>query len=210
VARAESLAFRDRAQSYGDPDFVEVPIASLLSATHAEELRRQITSPPAGPIAAPAEKGGTAHTSAIDVHGNAAAVTSTVNTAFGSMVLVPGTGIILNNEMDDFSSASGTPNIYGLVGDEANAIHGRKRPLSSMSPTLLLRDGAPLLAIGASGGPRIITSTALTVVNLVDFGMDLERAVVAPRIHDQAIPPRLFFEPTLDPAIVAGLRKLGH
>jgi gamma-glutamyltranspeptidase/glutathione hydrolase len=210
VAQAESLAFRDRAQSYGDPDFVEVPIRRLLSAAHTEELRRQIASPPPCPAAAPAEKGGTAHTSTIDLHGNAAAITSTVNTAFGSMVLVPGTGIILNNEMDDFSSAPGTPNIYGLVGNEANAIHGRKRPLSSMSPTLLLRDGTPLLAIGASGGPRIITSTALTIVNLVDFKMDLERAVVAPRIHDQAIPARLFFEPALDPTIVAGLRKLGH
>jgi gamma-glutamyltranspeptidase / glutathione hydrolase len=210
VAQAESLAFRDRAQSYGDPDFVEVPITRLLSAAHTEELRRELALTPAGPTAAQAEKGGTAHTSALDVHGNAVAVTSTVNTAFGSMVLVPGTGIILNNEMDDFSSAPGVPNVYGLVGNDANAIHARKRPLSSMSPTLLLRNGAPVLAIGASGGPRIITSTALTIVNLVDFGMDLERAVVAPRIHDQAVPARLFFEPSLDPAIVAGLRKLGH
>jgi gamma-glutamyltranspeptidase/glutathione hydrolase len=210
VAQAESLAFRDRAQSYGDPDFVDVPMTRLLSAEHTEELRRQLSSPPVGPTAAPVEKGGTAHTSAIDAHGNAAAITSTVNTAFGSMVLVAGTGIILNNEMDDFSSAPGVPNVYGLVGNDANAIRGRKRPLSSMSPTLLLRNDVPLLAIGASGGPRIITSTALTIVNLVDFQMDLERAVAAPRIHDQAIPARLFFEPALDPTIVAGLRKLGH
>src|SRR5262249_59405649 len=106
--------------------------------------------------------------------------------------------------------APGVPNVYGLVGSDANAIRARKRPLSSMSPTLLLRNGAPLLAIGASRGPRIITSTALTIVNLVDFGMDLGRAVAAPRIHDQALPARLFFEPTLDSAIVAELRKLGH
>jgi len=210
VAQAESLAFRDRAESYGDPDFVDVPMARLLSPAHTEQLRRQIASPPPVPTAAPAEKGGTAHTSAVDVHGNAAALTSTVNTAFGSMVLVPGTGIILNNEMDDFSSAPGAPNVYGLVGSNANAIHAGKRPLSSMSPTLVLRNRAPLLAIGASGGPRIITSTLLTIVNVVDFGMDLERAVATPRIHDQAIPARLFFEPALDPTIVAGLRKLGH
>ena len=122
VAQAESLAFRDRAQSYGDPDFVEVPITRLLSAAHTEELRRELALAPAGPTAARAEKGGTAHTSAMDFRGNAAAVTSTVNTAFGSMVLVPGTGIILNNEMDDFSAAPGVPNVYGLVGNDANAI----------------------------------------------------------------------------------------
>jgi gamma-glutamyltranspeptidase/glutathione hydrolase len=210
IAKAEALAFRDRAQSYGDPDFVEVPISRLLSSGHAEALRRQIAAATPAAALAPAEKGGTAHTSAMDVHGNAAAVTTTVNTAFGSMVLVPGTGIILNNEMDDFSSSPGVPNVYGLIGSEANAIRGGKRPLSSMSPTLLLRKGTPLLAIGASGGPRIITSTLLTIVNLIDFGMDLERAVAAPRIHDQAFPARLFYEPALDPTIVAGLRALGH
>lgn len=212
VAEAESLAFRDRAEYYGDPDFVDVPIARLLSAAHAEELRRKIASgsAPAGEAKAPPERGGTAHTSVIDGRGNAVALTSTINTAFGSMVLVPGTGIILNNEMDDFSSAPGVPNVYGLVGNGANAIRGGKRPLSSMSPTLVLRRGAPLLAIGGSGGPRIITATVQTLVNVIDFGMDLDRAVGAPRIHDQGMPARLLYEPGLDPAIVAGLHKLGH
>jgi len=165
---------------------------------------------PAGGAGAPLEKGGTAHTSVIDAQGNAAAITSTVNTAFGSMVVVAGTGIILNNEMDDFSAAPGVPNVYGLVGNEANAIQPGKRPLSSMSPTLVLRNRDPLLAIGASGGPRIITATVQALVNVVDFGMDLDAAIAAPRIHDQAVPARLFFEPALDPTLVAGLRKLGH
>jgi gamma-glutamyltranspeptidase/glutathione hydrolase len=126
------------------------------------------------------------------------------------MVLVPGTGIILNNEMDDFSAAPGVANVYGLVGTAANAIQAGKRPLSSMSPTIVLRDGAPVLAIGGSGGPRIISATLQTLVNVVDFGMDLEAAVAAPRIHDQAIPAKLFVEPALDAGIVAELRKLGH
>ncbi|HUE39773.1 MAG TPA: gamma-glutamyltransferase [Candidatus Binatia bacterium] len=210
IAQAESVAFRDRARYYGDPDFVEVPMARLLSAEHAEELRREIAAAgPAGNEALP-ERGGTAHTSALDAHGNAAAITSTINTAFGSMVLAPGTGVVLNNEMDDFSAAPGVPNVYGLVGNAANAIAAGKRPLSSMSPTLVLRDGAPLLAIGGSGGPRIITATVQTLVNVVDYGMDLDAAVSAPRIHEQGIPPPLFVEPALDAATVAGLRKLGH
>jgi gamma-glutamyltranspeptidase/glutathione hydrolase len=212
IARAEEVAFRDRARFYGDPDFVQIPMARLLSSSYAAELRKQIAAASAGRgvKAAPSEKGGTAHTSAIDAHGTAVALTSTINTPFGSMVVVPGTGIVLNNEMDDFSAAPGTPNVYGLVGTTANAIQAGKRPLSSMSPTIALRGGKPLLAIGASGGPRIITATVQTIVNLVDFGMSLESAVAAPRVHDQAVPPRLFVEPELDPAIVAGLKKLGH
>lgn len=212
VAQAEAAAFRDRARYYGDPDFVDVPVGRLLSKAYAEEIRRGIadSDPSTGHEAVFQERGGTAHTSTLDAHGTAVALTSTINTAFGSLVLVPGTGIILNNEMDDFSASPGVPNVYGLVGTSANAVQAGKRPLSSMSPTIVLRDGAPLLAIGGSGGPRIISATIQTLVNVVDFGMDLQSAVAAPRIHDQAIPPRLFVEPTLDARIVAGLRKLGH
>ena len=212
IAQAEALAFRDRARHYGDPDFVEVPIARLLSPAHAEELRREIggASPAPERAEAPPDRGGTAHTSALDAHGYAVAITSTINTAFGSMVMVPGTGIVLNNEMDDFSAAPGIPNVYGLVGNSANAIAPGKRPLSSMSPTIVLRGHAPLLTLGGSGGPRIITATVQTLVNVLDFGMDLEAAVSAPRIHEQGIPPPLFVEPALEAAIVAGLRKLGH
>jgi gamma-glutamyltranspeptidase / glutathione hydrolase len=211
IAQAEAVAFRDRARYYGDPDFADVPIAKLLSAAHADELRRELAAG-GNPLPASAlpEQGGTAHSSALDASGNAVAITSTVNTAFGSMVLASGTGIVLNNEMDDFSTAPGVPNVYGLVGNEANAIAGGKRPLSSMSPTIVLRNGAALLTLGASGGPRIITATVQTLVNVVDFGMDVEAAVAAPRIHEQGVPPPLFVEPSLDPAITAGLRKLGH
>jgi len=211
IAKAEAVAFRDRAQFYGDPDFVEVPIARLLSSAHAAELRKEIgAGSAAGAVVAVPERGGTAHTSVIDAHGTAVAITSTINTAFGSMVVAPGTGIVLNNEMDDFSAAPGVPNIYGLVGTSANSVQAGKRPLSSMSPTIVLRGRAPLLAIGASGGPRIITATVETIVNVVDFGMTLDRAVAAPRVHHQGIPPKLFVEPELDPGIVAGLHKLGH
>jgi gamma-glutamyltranspeptidase/glutathione hydrolase len=211
IAQAEAAAFRDRARYYGDPDFVDVPIDRLLSKAYGEEIRRRITgSRPSTGGAVFHERGGTAHTSALDARGTAVALTTTINTAFGSLVLVPGTGIILNNEMDDFSAAPGVPNVYGLVGNSANAIQAGKRPLSSMSPTIVLSDGAPVLAIGGSGGPRIISATLQTLVNVVDFGMGLEAAVAAPRIHDQAFPPKLFVEPTLDAKIVAGLRELGH
>jgi len=211
IAQAEAAAFRDRARYYGDPDFVNVPMDKLLSAQHAEEIRREIAASDApSPQGALPERGGTAHTSTLDSRGTAVALTSTINTAFGSMVLVPGTGIILNNEMDDFSAAPGVPNVYGLVGTSANAIQPGKRPLSSMSPTIVLRGKTPYLSIGGSGGPRIITATVQTLVNVVDFGMGLETAVAAPRIHDQAVPNRLFVEPAWDPRIVEGLRKLGH
>ncbi len=212
IAQAEAAAFRDRARYYGDPDFVAVPLDHLLSKEYAEEIRRGMASsaPATSREAAIPERGGTAHTSTLDAHGTAVALTSTINTAFGSMVLVPGTGIVLNNEMDDFSAAPGVPNVYGLIGTTANAVQAGKRPLSSMSPTIVLRRGAPVLAIGGSGGPRIISATVQTLLNVVDFAMDLESAVAAPRIHDQAIPPKLFVEPALDPQIVAGLRALGH
>jgi gamma-glutamyltranspeptidase / glutathione hydrolase len=209
LARAERAAFRDRARYYGDPDFVPVPMAKLLSAEHAAALRREAATGAAA-VAPPPERGGTAHTSVLDDAGNAVALTSTINTAFGSMVLVPGAGIVLNNEMDDFSAAPGIPNVYGLVGTEANAIRPGKRPLSSMSPTIVLRGKRPLLAIGGAGGPRIITATVQTLVNVIDFGMPLEDAVAAPRIHHQAVPDRLFVEPSLDPALAGDLRRLGH
>jgi len=210
LAQAEAVAFRDRGQYYGDPDFVDVPMDRLLSTAHAEELRRELAGgAKPSPTNTVMERGGTAHTSTLDAAGNAVAITTTINTAFGAMVMAPGTGIVLNNEMDDFSAAPGVPNIYGLLGNEANAIAGGKRPLSSMSPTIVLRDRAPLLTLGGSGGGRIITATTQTLVNVLDFGMDLEAAVAAPRIHEQGVPPPLYYEPTLEPAIQAGLRKLG-
>jgi gamma-glutamyltranspeptidase/glutathione hydrolase len=210
IAQASSFAFRDRARYYGDPAFTDVPVSRLLSVAHAAEIRREIAAGTRPIDAAMSERGGTAHTSVLDERGNAVAVTSTINTAFGSMVVVSGTGIVLNNEMDDFSAAPGVTNVYGLVGSRANSVRPGKRPLSSISPVLVLRGREPMLVIGGSGGPRIITATALTLLNVIDFGMPLEAAVAAPRIHDQALPDRLFYEPDLDPAVAAGLRALGH
>lgn len=210
LARVEAATFRDRATYYGDPDFTRVPLARLLSPARGAEIRAEIAA--AGPPApAPASgRGGTAHTSVIDDRGNAVAVTTTINTSFGAMVVVPGTGILLNNEMDDFSAAPGTPNVYGLIGNDANAVAPGKRPLSSMSPTLVFAGGAPRLAIGGSGGPRIITATLQTTLNVLDFGLPLERAVAAPRIHDQGVPAKLFHEAPLDEATARALGELGH
>lgn len=213
IAEAEKLAFADRAHDYGDPDFVPVPIAKLLSPGHADELRARIR-----PLASASERrtrpaverGGTSHLSVMDARGGAAALTTTINTAFGSMVVVPGTGIVLNDEMDDFVTAPGAANVYGLVGSDANAVAPRKRPLSSMSPTIVLRGRKPLLALGASGGPRIISATVEVLLDVVDFGMTLDEAVAAPRIHHQWMPDRLFYEPSLASATVERLRSAGH
>ncbi|MDP6244251.1 MAG: gamma-glutamyltransferase, partial [Myxococcota bacterium] len=135
----------------------------------------------------------------------------TINTPFGSGITVPGTGIVLNNEMDDFSKAIGRPNVYGLVDERgANAIAPGKRPLSSMTPTIVSRDGRPFMVTGSPGGPRIITTTLLTILNVMDFGMDVQEAVAAPRYHHQWLPNKVYAESGLDESIVAGLRKRGH
>ena len=154
---------------------------------------------------------GTTHLSAADAAGNAVAITETINTPFGSGVTVPGTGIVLNNEMDDFSVAPNTPNAYGLVDTRgANAIAPGKRPLSSMTPTLVLRDGRLLLATGSPGGPRIISTVLLSILNVVDFGLDVMAAVSAPRIHHQWQPDALMVERAIAEDVLAGLRERGH
>ncbi len=213
VAEAEKLAFADRARFYGDPDFTKIPMTRLLSAEHARDLRRQISA--IKPLEVQAEHlaqwtGGTSHLSVLDESGTAVALTSTINTAFGSMVLVPGTGILLNDQMDDFSVAPGQANVYGLVGTEANVLGPGRRPLSSMSPTLVLRDRVPVLALGASGGPRIISATLQVILDVIDFGMDLQHAVTAPRIHHQWVPDQLLVEPSVNPLAVSALRRIGH
>jgi gamma-glutamyltranspeptidase/glutathione hydrolase len=138
------------------------------------------------------------------------AITATVNMGFGSKVIVPGTGVILNNQMDDFSAAPGAANAFGLLGAEANAIAPGKRPLSSMSPTIVLRDGRPVLTLGAAGGPRIITQVLMTILYHLDLGLALPDALAAPRIHHQWRPDELLVEESLDPTIVAALEKIGH
>jgi gamma-glutamyltranspeptidase/glutathione hydrolase len=159
----------------------------------------------------PADDSGTTHLSVTDRHGNAVAITSTINTPYGSGITVPGTGIILNNEMDDFSLAPDTPNAYGLVDTRgANAIAPGKRPLSSMTPTILVRDGKPFMVTGSPGGPRIISTTLLTILNVIDYGMDVQEAVSALRFHHQWIPDKLSVEPETTRDVVQALEARGH
>ncbi|MBP7140711.1 MAG: gamma-glutamyltransferase [Opitutaceae bacterium] len=208
-------AFRDRAEYLGDPDFVPVPVAGLLDrdylrrrmadfdpahATRNEDLpigRPQGASAEKKGITARRESNETTHFSVIDAQGNAAATTYTLNGLFGNGVTVPGAGFLLNNEMDDFTSKVGVKNLYGLIQGESNAIAGGKRPLSSMTPTLVLKDGAPFLVTGSPGGPTIITTTLLVITNIIDHSMKVTQAVDAPRFHHQWMPDTLNYEPFL-------------
>ena len=150
------------------------------------------------------------HYSVVDKAGNAVAVTYTLNTNFGSGIVAKGTGILLNNEMDDFSAKPGVANAYGLVGGDANAVAAKKRPLSSMTPTLVLKDGKPTLVTGSPGGARIITTVLQTVVNTIDFGMTPAEAAAAPRVHHQWTPDELRVEKGLSPDTIALLKQRGH
>jgi gamma-glutamyltranspeptidase/glutathione hydrolase len=227
VAEAMKLAFADRAFYLGDPDFVEIPVASLLSPAYAAEQRERIDPPRwrrapwtwsreesairvEGP-GLPAEDAGTTHLSTADAAGNAVALTMTINTPFGSGITAPGTGVVLNNEMDDFSVAPGRPNVYGLVDVRgANAIAPGKRPLSSMTPTIVVIDGRLVMVTGSPGGPRIISTTLLTILNALDFRMDVQEAVSAPRFHHQWAPDEIVVEPDVPADVVEGLRARGH
>ena len=215
-------AFRDRARHLGDSDFVDVPVGRLASSTYADELRAEIDVEAATPSAGapsernagPLESTSTTHLSVVDAHGNAVATTQTVNLYFGSGVMVPGTGILLNDEMDDFSAQPDKPNAFGLVGmGEANAIAPQKTPLSSMSPTIVTRDGRVELVVGGPGGSRIISSVLQVMLNVVAHRMTLPDAVGAPRIHHQWFPDTLYLEAHDAPeaATLAGrLRATGH
>jgi gamma-glutamyltranspeptidase / glutathione hydrolase len=217
LTEAMKHAFADRAHHLGDPDFVEVPRERLLSSARIAAIREGIdperTHPPAhygDPIAPPTD-GGTQHISVLDSDGMAVALTSTINTSFGSGVVPPELGIPLNNEMDDFAAAPGVPNAYGLVGASENAIAPGKRPLSSMTPTVVLdAEGRPVMVLGASGGSFIISATLQVYLNLAVFDMDPQAAVSAPRIHHQWLPDRLFVEPDLPVDVRAGLEARGH
>jgi gamma-glutamyltranspeptidase/glutathione hydrolase len=158
----------------------------------------------------PPDDAGTTHISVLDDAGNAVALTQTINTLFGSGITVPGTGIVLNNEMDDFAAAPEVPNAFGLVGFEANAIAPGKRPLSSMTPTIVLRDGQPWLVAGSPMGPFIITTVLQTLLNVIDFGMNIQEAVSAPRFHHQWRPDRLYLEPEHPRDVVRRLEARGH
>lgn len=209
-------AFADRAQFLGDPDFVHVPVQKLTGKSYAEWIRGRIspdkTQPPAfyGYYNYDAEKGGTTHFSVVDRFGNAVACTQSVNTRFGSKLLEPRTGIVLNNEMDDFAIHTEVGNVYGLIGNEANALRPGKRPLSSMSPTIILNGNKPELVVGAAGGPRIITATLQTILNVLDFRMPVKPAVEAERVHHQWIPDRLNFESKIGADQRKALEARGH
>lgn len=213
-------AFADRARFYGDPLDAATPVAQLLSPENLRTLRARIDakrtlandaygSQP-GVAAEQKEDRGTSHLSVMDRSGNAVACTTTINTAFGAMLVAGDTGILLNNEMDDFSAQPGVPNVYGLIGAEANAIAPGKRPLSSMSPTIVTRDDRAVAALGGSGGPLIISSTLQTLLNTIVFGMSAEDAVAAPRLHHQWIPPVLAVEAGIPDRMRRRLEKRGH
>jgi gamma-glutamyltranspeptidase/glutathione hydrolase len=187
---AMRYAYRDRNTYLGDPAFVKNPIDHLLSKSYAAQLRAQIDPHHAGtsisvPNNVPREGNDTTHYSIVDRWGNAVSVTYTLNSWFGAGVIGHRSGILLNDEMDDFTSKVGVPNQYGLVQGEANAIAPGKRPLSSMTPTILSKDGQPVMVVGTPGGSRIITATLLTILNVLDYGMNIQEAVDAPRIHQQ-------------------------
>lgn len=216
ISEAMKHAFADRAHFLGDPDFVHVPVGKLTAKNYAEWIRRRISTDKTRPTEFygyyhyHAEKGGTAHFSVIDRFGNAVACTQSVNTRFGSKLLARGAGIVLNNEMDDFAIHPDRGNIYGLRGNRANALEPNKRPLSSMSPTIVLRGQRPELVLGAAGGPRIISATLQTILNVIDFGMPVDAAVAAPRVHHQWLPDRLNAETKIGAGTKTLLERRGH
>jgi gamma-glutamyltranspeptidase/glutathione hydrolase len=214
VSEAMKLAFADRAAYMGDSDFVDVPIERLISKDYAKTQRARINLKSAASIRGPGalpEDAGTTHLSVTDSAGRAVALTMTINTPFGSGITVPGTGVVLNNEMDDFAVATGTPNSYGLVDTRgANLVAPGKRPLSSMTPTIIDRDGQLFMVSGSPGGPRIISTTLLTVLNVVDWQMDPQAAVAAPRFHHQWDPNRLRVEPETADEVIQALEARGH
>jgi len=219
ITEAMKLAFADRAYWLGDPDFVPVP-RGLLDKDYAKTLAARIHLDSLSDIPTHGEppnattdvfgKKHTTHFSVADAEGNWVACTATVNTTFGSKVIVPGTGIFLNDQMDDFSIQPGVPNAFGLIGAEANAVAPGKRPLSSMSPTIVLRDGQPILSIGAAGGPTIISQTVLNLVGVLDLGLSLDAALAQPRFHHQWQPDELRIEDRASETMRDQLTKLGH
>jgi gamma-glutamyltranspeptidase/glutathione hydrolase len=215
VAESMKHAFADRAQYLGDPDFVKAPISMLISKDYATWIRGRISPIKTHPAKYyglrnfKSEQGGTTHLSVLDRFGNAVACTLSVNTRFGSKILVPKTGIVLNNEIDDFAIYP-SGNVYGLLGNEANALQPKKRPLSSMTPTIILQGDRPELIVGAAGGPRIISATLQTIVNVLDFHMPVKEAVEAPRIHHQWMPEEINVEAKLAPEAKKSLERRGH
>lgn len=203
TVEAMRRAFADRAEYMGDSDFVKVPVAGLIDKAYADDLRKTIRIDRASSseeirAGRPAgyESGETTHFAVVDAEGNAVANTYTLNDWFGSGVVAKGTGIVLNNEMDDFAAKPGTPNLYGLIQGERNAVAPRKRPLSAMTPTFVLRkDGSLWFTVGTPGGPTIINTVLQVITNVIDYGMNIQHAIDAPRIHHQWLPDEIVWEP---------------
>ena len=220
MAEAMKLAYADRSKHLGDPDFVDVPARWLTSKEYATKIRGQIDRakpapseeirPGMQPRYESYESDETTHFSVVDRFGNAVSNTYTVNFSFGSGIVVDGAGFLLNNEMDDFSAKPGVPNAYGLIGGEANSVEPDKRMLSSMSPTIVMKEGKPLIVTGSPGGSRIITTTLQVIMNVIDFGMNIQEAVNAPRIHHQWLPDEIRVEEGISPDTVKTLTDMGH
>ena len=218
MVEAEKYAYADRAVYLGDPDFIDVPVAALTSKDYAHQIRAKIDpekATPSADIAAdpgalPHESNETTHYSVVDGAGNAVANTYTLNFSFGVGFAAEGTGVLLNNELDDFSAKPGVPNAYGLVGGDANAVGPRKRPLSSMTPTIVLREGAPALVTGSPGGSRIITTTLQVILNATVHERDIMTATAAPRVHHQWQPDYIRIEEGISHDTIRLLEAKGH
>ena len=217
IAEAERRAYADRSYFLGDPDFVNIPTDSLMSENYLSkrmsdfnwEKATQSNALSRGSIPG-YESDETTHYSIVDPFGNSLAVTTTLNAAYGSKVYVEEGGFFLNNEMDDFSAKPGEPNMYGLVGAEANAIAPQKRMLSSMSPTIIEKDGQLKMVVGSPGGSTIITSVMQNILNVLDFDMSMQESVSKPRFHHQWLPDNIKFETSFDTIVFNSLHKLGY
>ena len=228
-AEAFRRAFYDRADFLGDPDFARIPVAQLIDKKYAAAWRESIELNHASPskdlkrppfselervaqsrTTAIREPKNTTHYSVVDAEGNAVAVTTTLNDSFGSRVTAEGLGFLLNDEMDDFASKQGVPNAYGLIQGPANSIGPGKRPLSAMTPTIVLKDGKLFLVLGSPGGPTIITTVANVLIGVVDFSLDIAEAVNGPRFHNQWLPDEILVEDRLSPDTMNVLRSKGH
>lgn len=217
MSEAMQLAYADRAEYLGDSDFIDVPASGLTSQAYADKLRALINPNKATPAATikannplPYESDQTTHFSIVDKDGNAVANTYTLNFSYGTGLVAEGTGILLNNEMDDFSAKPGVPNGYGLIGGDANAVEANKRPLSSMSPTLVFKDSKPYIVTGSPGGSRIITTVTQVISNVIDHDMNIAEATHAPRIHDQWLPDEIRIEKALNVDTIKKLESMGH
>ncbi len=217
MAEAMKYAYADRSLYLGDMDYVKVPLKSLTSKEYAATIRKKINTGKVVPSSSIApsklqyhESDETTHFSIVDRYGNGVSNTYTINFSYGSGIVVAGAGFLLNNEMDDFSAKPGVPNAYGLVGGQANKIEPGKRMLSSMTPTIVKKDGKIFLVTGSPGGSRIITTTLQVLMNIIDHGLNIQSAVSAPRIHHQWLPDELRIEEGISPDTIKILREKGY